>query len=179
MRLRECWPRSIDDMPEHRQTIQTTGPTRSTVPEILLADLLGHPALAQLQPDERTALRLAAEELERLAAAGIALRLRIAHVGDVVPISLVDARASVYGTIDAPRELHIWVNGDDVIGKSGLTAPVLLQVLAAAAGLPPAGEPWAAVALPPVVTLNAVPGALADSVQLDVIQRSAGEMINT
>jgi hypothetical protein len=165
-------------MHEHLQAIQTTGPTGSTVPEIQLADLLGHPALAGLHPDERAALHLAAEHLEHRAAAGVALRVRVAHVGDLVPVSLLDARASVYSTIDAPRELHIWMNGDDVAGKSGMAAPVLLQVLAAAAGLRATGDPWAAVALPPVLTLNAAPSALADGVQPVVIQSPTGEAIS-
>lgn len=153
MRLQQCWPRSIADMHEHMRAIQTTGPTCSTAPEILLADLLSHPALAHLQPDERAALRLAAERLERLAGDGITLRLRIAHVGDLVPISLIDARAAVYSTTE-PRELHVWINGDDVNGKSGMTAPVLSEVLAVAAGLSATGEPWAAVAMPAAQMIN-------------------------
>jgi hypothetical protein len=160
-------------MHEDLQAIQTTGPTGSTVPEIQLADLLGHPALAGLQPDERAALHLAAEHLERRAAAGVALRLHVAHVGDLVPISLMDARAAVYSTT-APREVHVWINGDDVTGKSGMTAPVLLELLAAAAGLPAAGEPWAAAALP---TPDVISEPLAFDLQPRAIQCPVGETI--
>jgi hypothetical protein len=165
-------------MHELLQAIQTTGPTGSTVPEIQLADLLGHPALAGLQPNERAALYLAAEHLERRAAAGVALRLRIAHVGDTVPVSLMDARAAVYSTTGSPREVHVWINGDDVAGKSGMTAPVLLELLAAAAGLPPAGEPWGAVALAASHMVNApVPPLGLDGIELS-LQCPVGEVWN-
>lgn len=157
------------------QAIQATGPTGCTVPEILLAELLTHPALAHLQPDERAALHQAAERLERLPSDGITLRVRIAHVGDLVPISLMDARAAVYCTTGTPRELHVWINGDDLNGKSGMTVPVLLQVLAAAAGLPLAGEPRGAAARLGSGTLNAITEPLDDEVQPVAIQRPVGE----
>jgi hypothetical protein len=180
MRSRERRPRSIADMREDLQAIQTTGAIGSRIPaEIPLADLLSHPALADLQPDERAALHMAAEHLERRAAAGVGLRLRIAHVGDVVPISLLDARAAVYCTIGAAREVHVWVNGYNVTGKSGMTSPVLLELLAAAAGTTRPGHAWTSVALQASNRINAISTALHDDAQPVAIQSPADETINT
>ena len=114
-------------MPEHLQATQTTGPTGSTAPEIRLADLLSHPALAGLQPNDRAALHLAAEQLERRAAAGVTLHLHLAHVGHLVPVGLLDARAAVYSTT-APRGAPLWFQGPPV------AHPEVVEAREAAAG---------------------------------------------
>ena len=177
-RLHECWPRTIADMLPAMLVTQTPGLPDRAVQEIHLGELLQHPALANLQPVDRDALHRAAEHLEKMAADGIALRLRIAHVGDVVPVGLLDGRAAAYCTT-APREVHVWINGDDVAGKSGMTAPVLLEVLAAAAGLAAPVEPWTKAALPGAHTLNTLQFPCEEAIHPWVLQCPAGEAINT
>lgn len=156
-------------MPEHLQATQTTGPTGSTAPEIRLADLLSHPALAGLQPNDRAALHLAAEQLERRAAAGVTLHLHLAHVGHLVPVGLLDARAAVYSTT-APRGAHGWLRAPAV------TAPVVLDALAAAAGLLLSPDPWGAVALPGLATLNTIDVPLDDNVLPMVVLHADGKV---
>ncbi|NRF68666.1 hypothetical protein HLB44_16865 [Aquincola sp. S2] len=158
---------------------QTRGQPDRAAREIPLGELLHHPALSGLRPGDRDALHLAADQLERLADDGIAVRVRIAHVGDLVPISLFDARAAVYCTTGSTREVHVWVNGDDVTGKSGASTPVLLQVLAGAAGAHAPALFWADVDLPLAGAINGPLYPLDGEATSMLKQAALGESVQT
>ncbi len=81
--------------------------------------------------------RIACEVLNRLKeleGAGVATSFKVAHVGDLVPRTLVGARGVTschFGK--ASSHVEVWVNGADVTGKVGTSVPIVLHELVHAA----------------------------------------------
>lgn len=73
-------------------------------------------------------------KLERLQAAGVELKLNIAHRGDMVPAPLHNGRGyTETGFDEKGRDIAVWLNGADVAGKVGTDEETLLHELVHAA----------------------------------------------
>jgi hypothetical protein len=74
------------------------------------------------------------DKLERLARAGVELKLNIVHRGDMAPAEMANSRGyTETGFDDKGRDIEVWINGADVTGKVGTEEEVLLHELVHAA----------------------------------------------
>lgn len=72
--------------------------------------------------------------LQRLEAAGVTLDLKIAHIGDTVPRTLLVARGLTdWRFTKDDNHVTVWLNGADVTGKVGVSKETLLHELIHAA----------------------------------------------
>lgn len=91
--------------------------------------------IAKNAPDKAT--RLIAEKvkqaIEAQAKSGMNFSFKVAHLGDMVPRSLVNARGASITSLDGSNNVEVWVNGADITGKVGVSYETVLHEIIHAA----------------------------------------------
>lgn len=85
-------------------------------------------------PAQRAVARAVGKRLQTLAFAGVKLRFSVVHVGDSVPRAMMNARGLANYTFGGSEpNIHVYVNGADVVGKVGVAFDTVLHELVHAA----------------------------------------------
>lgn len=93
-----------------------------------LAEAAVHVSKFAPDADQRLIAAAVADKIREMERAGTKFSMRIAHIGDMVPVSLTGSRGVTINK-RSTNEVTVWLNGADVIGKIGMSWETVLHEL--------------------------------------------------